>query len=184
MARKQITNIFRDGKEYLSLTHAATFCGYHKERLRQLIQENKLAGESISGVWFIEKSVLQNFINAKGGSAHNFFEKPKNSFPEKPEIDSWDKILLGGNSSEEKISFSVPPEVSKSFFAIKPFLGSIVSVLAVSAIGFFILQNPNAAYIKYVELKNSTRNFATQNLGGLKSKILSASQGVQNGLSG
>ena len=113
MARKLIPKILRNGKEYLSLTYAASFCGYNKERLRQLIKENKLSAESVNGVWFIEQSVLQNFIDENvrtPKSVYRFFEEPK-SFSEvqnesqnesfkniqnKP--DPWDVLLFCDNT--------------------------------------------------------------------------------------
>ncbi|QQG46363.1 MAG: DUF5011 domain-containing protein [Candidatus Niyogibacteria bacterium] len=168
MARHQIPKIWRNDKEFLSLTYAASFAGYHKERLRQLIKENKLSAERINGVWFIEKSVLQNFITENTG-IKRISELPKlDSDTQKSnsksiykffsawskKSDPWDTLLLGDDysktSSFKKLSDFLKPIIQNAFL-----WKSSALILLVILAGFFILRNPDAALAKYHEFKNA-----------------------------
>src|SRR3989344_4058736 len=65
MARKAIYKITQNGKNYFSLGFAASESGYHRERIRQFINEGKLSGKRIGTVWFIEEHVLNRFLKSQ-----------------------------------------------------------------------------------------------------------------------
>ncbi|MBI2506991.1 MAG: helix-turn-helix domain-containing protein, partial [Candidatus Niyogibacteria bacterium] len=193
MARHQIPKIWRNDKEFLSLTYAASFAGYHKERLRQLIQENKLSAERINGVWFIEKSVLQNFITENTG-VKRISELPKlDSVTQKnnsksiyrffsassQKTDPWDALLLGDLAPKK---YSKPFNPFKYLFSFKSLFSpliikSLVLFLIFATAGFFILRNPDAALAKYNDFKNAlskivpaSKEIAVLTLNSLKTK--------------
>ena len=103
MARKPIPKILQNDKEYLSLSYAASFCGYHKERLRQLIKENKLTAEKIGSTWFIEESVLQNFIDQNGRQPNKNFPGDSKELLQK--IENLTGELVSVNSRLKKVEY-------------------------------------------------------------------------------
>src|SRR3989344_3516197 len=69
MARLAIAQISHDGKIYFSIAHVAIISGYHRERIRQLIAENKLPAERIGSAWFVAESDAVKFIQKKGSAS-------------------------------------------------------------------------------------------------------------------
>ncbi|MEK7566887.1 MAG: hypothetical protein AAB527_02020, partial [Patescibacteria group bacterium] len=184
MARKFIPKILRNGKEYLSLTYAASFCGYNKERLRQLIQENKLAAERVKGVWFIEQRVLQNFIDEKrrnSQSVYRFFEEPKSfnntqnkSFNDvQDKLDPWDVLLLGDITPKKHSRIFNPLSVLKLLLPYSPvILKSITILLIFATAGFFVFKSASwqtdSAFAKYNDFRNYSKKLVEESLDSIK----------------
>jgi len=51
-------------EDWLTTVEAAEFSGYHREYLRELIREGKLAARRFGSVWAIDKTSLLAFLEA------------------------------------------------------------------------------------------------------------------------
>ncbi|HEY9586139.1 MAG TPA: hypothetical protein VJJ27_00670, partial [Candidatus Paceibacterota bacterium] len=166
MARRAIQTISHNGREYFSLNHASSLCGYHRDYLGQLIRTGKLTGEKIGSSWFLEKQVFTRFCEENHTAS---FSRPEESIKIDPvnqdllkEVqelktklakfetrkvssvnsrqDPWDELLLGENfQSAGKLRFA---ELLNSFSFNTALLKPAILIVAVSAAGVFAARNP------------------------------------------
>ena len=154
MSRKLNGEIWKNGRKFIPLNIASASSGYHREYLRQLIKNGKLAGERIKSSWFIEEDVFSSFIK----------NNPTN-------------ISYNPNQNDSKIESklaALEEKLEKIAINLNYIKQSVVKTLAVllivSAAGFFILKNPESIYANFRDFRNFSNQVSVQ-ASGLKNSL-------------
>ena len=66
-----------NGEDWLTVNQAAVISGYHPERIRELVREQKVDAHKFGSVWAIYKSSLLEYLRKMQASGQKRGRKPQ-----------------------------------------------------------------------------------------------------------
>jgi hypothetical protein len=67
--------------DWITTADAAKLAGYHVERIRELIRENKVVGKKFGPVWAVNQESLMDYLNKMQEAGNKRGRKPRKKFP-------------------------------------------------------------------------------------------------------